>query len=80
MFYLHYIYGQVLGYFPLMVFMRYNLFLQWNLLVKMSSEKRPLETESTEDADDGEGWIGPMPSEATKPKPKKRKGLFLFLC
>lgn len=46
----------------------------------MSGDKRPLQTESTEDADDGEGWIGPMPSEAAKPKPKKRKGLSLFLC
>lgn len=45
----------------------------------MSSDKRPLETESTEDADEGEGWIGPMPSEAAKPKTKKRKGLLLFL-
>lgn len=46
----------------------------------MSNDKRPFETESTEDADEGEGWIGPMPSEAAKPKTKKRKGLLLFSC
>lgn len=45
----------------------------------MSSEKRPVETEETEDADEGESWIGPMPSEAAKPKSKKRKGSSLFL-
>lgn len=45
----------------------------------MSSDKRLAEAESTEDADEGESWIGPMPSEAVKPKTKKRKGLLLFL-
>ncbi|CAG5055808.1 unnamed protein product [Parnassius apollo] len=40
----------------------------------MSSEKRPITSENSEDAD-VEDWIGPMPSEAAKPKPKKRKVL-----
>ncbi|CAK1584908.1 unnamed protein product [Parnassius mnemosyne] len=40
----------------------------------MSSEKRPTTSENSEEAD-GEDWIGPMPSEAAKPKPKKRKVL-----
>ncbi|KAJ2948248.1 hypothetical protein O0L34_g7476 [Tuta absoluta] len=49
----------------------------------MSSEKRPAEAESSEDGEEGDGWIGPMPSEAAsepaaeagKPKAKKRKVL-----
>ncbi|XP_072942390.1 peptidylprolyl isomerase domain and WD repeat-containing protein 1 [Epargyreus clarus] len=43
-----------------------------------SGEKRPSSPaveQQTEDAEDGEGWIGPMPSEAAQPKPKKRKVL-----
>lgn len=40
----------------------------------MSAEKRRTSVENTEEADDAECWIGPMPSEAAKPKPKKRKG------
>lgn len=40
----------------------------------MSSEKRPGSPSKSEDGDDSEGWIGPMPAEAAKPKPKKRKG------
>lgn len=46
----------------------------------MSDEKRPAESESAEDADEGEVWIGPMPAEAAKPKSKKRKGLPLISC
>lgn len=46
----------------------------------MSAEKRRTSVENTEEADDAECWIGPMPSEAAKPKPKKRKGyLSIFL-
>ncbi|XP_049876869.1 peptidylprolyl isomerase domain and WD repeat-containing protein 1 [Pectinophora gossypiella] len=41
----------------------------------MTSEKRPIETEAAEEAEDNDGWIGPMPAEAAKPKPKKRKVL-----
>ncbi|XP_034835449.1 peptidylprolyl isomerase domain and WD repeat-containing protein 1 [Maniola hyperantus] len=44
----------------------------------MSVDKRPNSQENSEEADDGEGWIGPMPSEAAStnaPKPKKRKVL-----
>ncbi|CAG9795493.1 unnamed protein product [Diatraea saccharalis] len=41
----------------------------------MSAEKRPAGAENSEDADEGDGWIGPMPSEAVKSKPKKRKVL-----
>lgn len=38
----------------------------------MSASKRPGSPDNAED--DGEGWIGPMPSEAAAAKPKKRKG------
>ncbi|XP_052743857.1 peptidylprolyl isomerase domain and WD repeat-containing protein 1 [Bicyclus anynana] len=43
----------------------------------MSVEKRPNSPENSEEAEDGEGWIGPMPSEASAnaPKPKKKKVL-----
>ncbi|CAH2268308.1 peptidylprolyl isomerase domain and WD repeat-containing protein 1 [Pararge aegeria] len=43
----------------------------------MSGEKRPTSPENPEEAEDGEGWIGPLPSEAstTATKPKKRKVL-----
>ncbi|KAL0869555.1 hypothetical protein ABMA27_005821 [Loxostege sticticalis] len=41
----------------------------------MSAEKRRTSTDTNEDADDGDGWIGPMPAEAAKPKAKKRKVL-----
>lgn len=45
----------------------------------MSSNKRPSSPENTENAnkeeeEEGDAWIGPMPSEATTTKPKKRKG------
>lgn len=40
----------------------------------MSVEKRPASPEKSGEGDDSDGWIGPMPSEATQPKPKKRKG------
>lgn len=40
----------------------------------MSSEKRPSSVDKNEDAEEDEGWIGPMPAEAAKPKAKKRKG------
>ncbi|XP_060805689.1 peptidylprolyl isomerase domain and WD repeat-containing protein 1 [Amyelois transitella] len=39
------------------------------------SEKRRSSAENNEDALEDDGWIGPMPSEATNPKPKKRKVL-----
>ncbi|XP_046970455.1 peptidylprolyl isomerase domain and WD repeat-containing protein 1 isoform X1 [Vanessa cardui] len=41
------------------------------------AEKRPSSPEPTNagEVDDGEEWIGPMPSEAAKPKVKKRKVL-----
>ncbi|KAG7301740.1 Peptidylprolyl isomerase domain and WD repeat containing protein 1 [Plutella xylostella] len=46
----------------------------------MSSNKRPSSPENTENAnkeeeEEGDAWIGPMPSEATATKPKKRKVL-----
>lgn len=41
----------------------------------MSGEKRRNSLDGKEDRDDSEAWIGPMPSEASKPKPKKRKVL-----
>ncbi|XP_037295171.1 LOW QUALITY PROTEIN: peptidylprolyl isomerase domain and WD repeat-containing protein 1-like [Manduca sexta] len=41
----------------------------------MTSEKRPGSEDTPGDAEEPENWIGPMPSEATKPKPKKRKVL-----
>lgn len=41
----------------------------------MSENKRSGSPENTEDGDEGEGWIGPMPSEAAEPKAKKRKVL-----
>ncbi|XP_075981661.1 peptidylprolyl isomerase domain and WD repeat-containing protein 1 [Anticarsia gemmatalis] len=41
----------------------------------MSGEKRRSSVDNKEEADDNDGWIGPMPSEATKPKTKKRKVL-----
>lgn len=44
----------------------------------MSGEKRPNSPENPDEPEDGEGWIGPMPSEAAstnEPKPKKRKGM-----
>lgn len=37
----------------------------------MSAEKRP----NSPDKSDDDSWIGPMPSEAVKTKPKKRKGM-----
>lgn len=40
----------------------------------MSAEKRRSSIDKTDETDDGDGWIGPMPSEAAKPKAKKRKG------
>ncbi|XP_059057600.1 peptidylprolyl isomerase domain and WD repeat-containing protein 1 [Achroia grisella] len=40
----------------------------------MSAEKRSGSVDKSEDAEDEE-WIGPMPSEAAKPKAKKRKVL-----
>lgn len=46
----------------------------------MSAEKRPNDEaveeklQETQDGDDDDGWIGPMPSEAAAPKAKKRKG------
>lgn len=43
----------------------------------MSTEKRPATPDNTEQANDEE-WIGPMPSEAVKLKPKKRKGTVKF--
>lgn len=50
----------------------------------MSGEKRRNSADNKEEEDDNEGWIGPMPSEAAKPKPKKRKGklvqLVLIYC
>lgn len=47
----------------------------------MSTEKKPKDMDNTEGENEGDddGWIGPMPSEATKPKPKKRKGTFLSI-
>lgn len=41
----------------------------------MSGEKRRSSVEDKDETADNEGWIGPMPSEAAKPKPKKRKVL-----
>ncbi|KAM3959364.1 peptidylprolyl isomerase domain and WD repeat-containing protein 1-like [Aphomia sociella] len=41
----------------------------------MSAEKRRSSIDKSEDAEEEEEWIGPMPSEAAKPKPKKRKVL-----
>lgn len=41
----------------------------------MSAEKRRTSVDSKEEAEDTDGWIGPMPSEASKSKPKKRKVL-----
>ncbi|XP_048483524.1 peptidylprolyl isomerase domain and WD repeat-containing protein 1 [Plutella xylostella] len=46
----------------------------------MSSNKRPSSPENTENAkteeeEEGDAWIGPMPSEATTTKPKKRRVL-----
>ncbi|XP_038211640.1 peptidylprolyl isomerase domain and WD repeat-containing protein 1 [Zerene cesonia] len=41
----------------------------------MSEEKRPASPEATKDEEEGDNWIGPMPSEASQPKPKKRKVL-----
>lgn len=38
------------------------------------SSKRAGSPDNTEEGDDGEGWIGPLPSEAAKPKAKKQKG------
>ncbi|XP_063830865.1 peptidylprolyl isomerase domain and WD repeat-containing protein 1 [Ostrinia nubilalis] len=40
-----------------------------------AAEKRHTSVDTNEDTDDGDGWIGPMPSEAAKPKPKRRKVL-----
>ena len=36
------------------------------------SEKRPLDEENPPEDADGDEWIGPLPTEAAKPK--KRKG------
>lgn len=46
----------------------------------MSTEKRPIDSETSEPENaEGDGWIGPMPSEAAKPKAKKRRGyIFVF--
>ncbi|XP_022820066.1 peptidylprolyl isomerase domain and WD repeat-containing protein 1 [Spodoptera litura] len=41
----------------------------------MSAEKRRSSVDEKEETDENDGWIGPMPSEASKPKPKKRKVL-----
>lgn len=41
----------------------------------MSAEKRRASNEKSEDGEDSEGWIGPLPSEAVKSKPKKQKVL-----
>ncbi|KAF9820473.1 hypothetical protein SFRURICE_009892 [Spodoptera frugiperda] len=41
----------------------------------MSAEKRRSSVDEKEEPDENDGWIGPMPSEASKPKPKKRKVL-----
>ncbi|KAH9631712.1 hypothetical protein HF086_014713 [Spodoptera exigua] len=41
----------------------------------MSAEKRRSSVDEKEESDENDGWIGPMPSEASKPKPKKRKVL-----
>ncbi|PZC72691.1 peptidylprolyl isomerase domain and WD repeat-containing protein 1 [Helicoverpa armigera] len=41
----------------------------------MSAEKRRSSVDNNEEAEESDGWIGPMPAEASKPKPKKRKVL-----
>ncbi|CAG4947959.1 unnamed protein product [Colias eurytheme] len=41
----------------------------------MSEEKRPASPEAGKEEEEGDNWIGPMPSEASQPKPKKRKVL-----
>lgn len=46
----------------------------------MSAEKRPSDPENAVEGDDSEGWIGPLPSEAAQPKPKKRKGKFYLIA
>lgn len=45
----------------------------------MSAEKRRTSVDSKEEAEDTDGWIGPMPSEASKSKPKKRKGKLFII-
>lgn len=45
----------------------------------MSAEKRRSSVDEKEEPDENDGWIGPMPSEASKPKPKKRKGIVTSL-
>lgn len=45
----------------------------------MSAEKRRSSVDSKEESEDTDGWIGPMPSEASKPKPKKRKGKLFYI-
>lgn len=42
----------------------------------MTSEKRQISEDNNDNSEESEGWIGPMPSEASKPKTKKRKGMF----
>lgn len=53
-------------------------FLEYKLYLKMSEEesrKRPLESNESSSESDTDGWVGPMPSEASKPvQPKKRNG------
>lgn len=42
----------------------------------MSAEKRRSSIDNNEEAEDTDGWIGPMPAEASKPKIKKRRGSY----